>query len=1670
MKGTVTRIRPLVALLLGVFAFYNSYATHIMGSDISFRCLGGNDYEIVVAVYRDCSGVTMPNTILVDVSSNCGSSSVTCTLDQAQSSVEVSQLCPSAQSTCSGGNLPGVELYTYTGTVTIQPGCGLYTFSYSDCCRNQSNNLVDPAPPSLGFSVAATLNSSQVSCNNAPSFTSLPVPYFCVNQQVNYSHGSVDTDGDSLVYTLIAPRDDVGTGLFYQGTYSAANPMPTLNGFIFDQATGQMSFTPTQQGVYVVDVLVTEYRNGVVIGTTMRDIQIVIINCNNNSPQVANCLTPANVTGGVITDCNSLGVCPGTTVSFTLAARDIDGDALTVTSNIASSIPGATLTTTNVGGPDSVITVFTWTPSALDTGFRYFTVQFQDDACPIPGLQLFTYDITIFEGTDAGQDRYYCPNGGPIEVAVFGGSEFSWNTTSGMVSATPDSNVVLLAPSATTTYIVTSDLQGGCKQTDTITVFRVPDIATSITSPDDTICLNQSTTLTAVASPANLGPFTYQWAPASQGISSPTQATTNVKPNTTTVYEVAVTSAAGCVVRDSFKVVIQGVGPKVTLLPSDNYVCPGSPISISASVSALSCGPTSDPLNPCLPNSNFEIQDLGNGNGSDLVTPYRGFYADGRVQYLYRASELQALGLSAGTITDLGFNVTGLGNSSPYEKFNIKMGCTSLSQLPANYVAGLTQVLNDTIITINTTGWNTHTLDVPYNWDGFSNLIVEVCFDNATWLSGSDYDAVGTTTVFTGASLYANNDVSSNCNLPTPTVSDQRPDTRFIMCEAPLNNYTLTWTGSNGTVLPNAGTVTFPLFSDETFTLLVDDGTCQGDTSISLNVDTAVLISAGNDTVFCNGDTLQLNAQLLHPSQLYCVQGYDLSNIAFSPITPTGAVSAGPVGDDNVSNAITIPFNFEFYCNTVTSFYISTNGFISFTNGQGAGCCSGQQLPDAATPNNVVALCWEDLNTNNGGSIDHFVVGNAPNRVQVIRWKNVAYFGNGGNIDGEIHLYETTNLIEVLVNSQTNPAQVNTLGIENATGTSGLTPAGYNASPWTVGSPVAFRFTPQTAGNVLTGVQWSPSTGLSSDTVQNPKAYPTTTTTYVVTATFSNGCVTTDTIQVGTGSFNYSVAAQPDTICPGDTTQLVFTGNGVSYLWSPASNLSSTTAQSPFAWPIAETVYYVTAFNQDGCRADDSLRVYMRRPSVTLGADTAVCPYDSITLVPSGGPYQSYNWSTGAVTPTITTGGQTAVTQAYYVRVFDGVCNIPSDTVVVTEFTLNPLVVAPSGDTGTCVGGAITLTGDPGYSSYLWSNGSTTPNITVNTAGYYSYIAIDSNGCKLNSLDTAHVIISQPPVAEILLNQDSVCEGQDNVLYVNAVQGIDYVWAPGGVLGDTLIVTAAGTYYLTATDNGCASYDSVTVYSVPAPVVSLGPDQNVCGCDTSVLLLPTVNGSYNWSNNQTSPTISVNTSGTYTVTVTDDNLCSGTASVEVTIRCLTVSAFVADPPTATVFVGRNATLSVDSFSYNSNFTYLWSPNTYLQDATVQQPYVQSAQATTTYTVQVTDAVYGCVAYDSVRLSVVPPGVPPMPNAFSPNGDGANDVYGPYFPPSLQGVYTISAFRIYNRWGQLVYDGTGYWDGTFNGTLQPAGTYFYYITITGPDQNNPNANVDYNLTGAFTLLH
>ena len=143
-------------------------------------------------------------------------------------------------------------------------------------------------------------------------------------------------------------------------------------------------------------------------------------------------------------------------------------------------------------------------------------------------------------------------------------------------------------------------------------------------------------------------------------------------------------------------------------------------------------------------------------------------------------------------------------------------------------------------------------------------------------------------------------------------------------------------------------------------------------------------------------------------------------------------------------------------------------------------------------------------------------------------------------------------------------------------------------------------------------------------------------------------------------------------------------------------------------------------------------------------------------------------------------------------------------------------------------------------------------------------------------------------------------------------------------------------------------------------------------------------------------------------------------------------------------------------------TIMWTPDTALSCNTCANP-TATPIVTTEYTITVIDPL-GCTVSDSLRIAVSLGGFA-MPDAFTPNGDGKNDLFGPV---TLR-FFTIKGFRIYNRWGQLVHNSIEPWDGKFNGKEQPAGTYLYYIQVQFPDPTNPDVESSKSQEGTVTLL-
>lgn len=477
-------------MLLQLLGSQQAHATHAMGADLTYACLGGDTYEFTLTFYRDCAPGAAPASASYPVtisSASCGQLAII-VLNQVGTAIDISPLCPADKpnSTCNGGTLPGVEQYTYTGTYTFPQNCSDWIIQWENCCRNGAitNSVVNTLTTETV--IQAQLDNLSVSCNSSPTFTTIPIPYVCAGQSYFFNHGAYDPDGDSLAFELTDPLEKNGAAVVpvpYVAGFTPAYPISTTpaNSFNFDPLTGQMNFVPGAIQNGIVTLLVKQYRNGVLIGTTMRDIQLVVLNCNNTSPVVG---PPTNISGGSLNG-NTFSVCAGNTLSFNFTASDIDpGDQLTAGSTITTTIPGATITLT---GTNPVTGTVTWATSLANVGMRNFTLTVADDACPIPSSQVIGFAIAVHDQVEIlTTDTLVCPGTAqsvPLQAYVNGGSgngTFTWTPATGL------SNPNIANPIATVngpaTYTV-SYTEGTCTSTDAINLISEGSLAVTPAAP-----------------------------------------------------------------------------------------------------------------------------------------------------------------------------------------------------------------------------------------------------------------------------------------------------------------------------------------------------------------------------------------------------------------------------------------------------------------------------------------------------------------------------------------------------------------------------------------------------------------------------------------------------------------------------------------------------------------------------------------------------------------------------------------------------------------------------------------------------------------------------------------------------------------------------------------------------------------------------------------------------------------------------------------------------------------------------------------------------------------------------------------------------------------------------------------------------------------------------------
>jgi PKD repeat protein len=391
MVGTFMRVQLLFPLLLGLLLSIPVRATHISGGEIYYHCLGGNQYEITLVVFRDCAGIALNNSYQLDVQSPCGNQTMTVT---TPGGTEISQLCDleMPNSTCNGGTLPGIQQYIYTGTVTLPP-CDSWTIFWTQPYRNDAiANLVNPGNKNVY--VAAYLNNADTPCNDSPQFTNTPIPYVCAGYPVSYSYGGFDPEADSLTYTFVSAMNANGNPLAYQPGFSGLQP---ITGITLDSISGQVNFTLNTVGNWVVVVRVDQYAaDGTWIGAVMRDMQFIAYPCSNVPPTPSSG-TISNIGGDAEqTGPRSIRVCESGDFCFDAVITDPNaGDTLSITNNLQQSLPGATI---SYSGTNPVTCHICWAASAGDAGFYPFILNANDGACPIPSEQAYVFSIRVLPG------------------------------------------------------------------------------------------------------------------------------------------------------------------------------------------------------------------------------------------------------------------------------------------------------------------------------------------------------------------------------------------------------------------------------------------------------------------------------------------------------------------------------------------------------------------------------------------------------------------------------------------------------------------------------------------------------------------------------------------------------------------------------------------------------------------------------------------------------------------------------------------------------------------------------------------------------------------------------------------------------------------------------------------------------------------------------------------------------------------------------------------------------------------------------------------------------------------------------------------------------------------------------------------------------------------------
>ncbi len=612
--------------------------------------------------------------------------------------------------------------------------------------------------------------------------------------------------------------------------------------------------------------------------------------------------------------------------------------------------------------------------------------------------------------------------------------------------------------------------------------------------------------------------------------------------------------------------------------------------------------------------------------------------------------------------------------------------------------------------------------------------------------------------------------------------------------------------------------------------------------------------------------------------------------------------------------------------------------------------------------------------------------------------------------------------------------------------------------------------------------------------IQNPTFSPLTTTNYTVVSTSSTGCVSTATTDINIITTSPVTLTLPANLCQGTTANFSASATSASgYQWNGPNGFMSSNQINviPNIQPVSGGNYSVEAIFGVGSSTCSTstwqpLNV-IPVPSIAVTPTITVCQREGANLTANASGALSYVWS-GPNSFSLTSQNVTfanltpSMSGVYTITASFSNGNITCYNSNETDLIVNPIILFNLGpDQMLCTNADLSLTGPAGATAYNWwgstsytSNAQTlfVPSLSSGNSGVY-VLEVDLNGCK--TYDSVNVSVLSPIIFTLTPNNKTVCKDDPINFVVGAAQGSEnyaYNWNPAIYItngtGSVQTGQAYGTtvYNISAYDIACPNYViqtsfTLTVNQPPVPNLNL-PENNVC--EPLCMIYNTHTGNqasqvtYEFDNTQIvdgdSLNICLNAGQHYlTVSATGTNGCKGiyNYTVPITVFPKPGTDFTWNPqnPNTT----NNQVTFIPTTRNGKTLTYQWEftngTNIGKLDTSTAKTPVKIYDSNGKFPVMlVVTNEYGCV--DTVfKIVIVDEDVAVyIPNTFTPNDDGVNDVF------TIKGLGLKSEgfyMEIFDRWGTLVYSNKDInkgWDGTIKGVKAADGIYVYNVQVIG----------------------